>query len=284
VKIDRNHRPFQPALRVTSVSRSFGGIQALRHVSLEAADGEIIGIIGPNGSGKTTLFNLITAVYPMNTGTIHVDGVDISRLSREQIVARGVSRTFQTSRLFESLTVLEHILVGLPKPCRRATMPQFVAEMFTPASRYRFQAMQFLQIVGLEGDADLRASSLPFGKRRLLEIARCLATSPRILLLDEPAAGLNGQEADEVSRIITSKCKSVLKNMIVLVIEHKISFLSGICSRIIALDHGEVICTGAVESVLADPKVIESYLGAHPTDSPPMIPKHDAQLRGRSSA
>jgi len=245
-------------LVVSHVSKRFGGLQALHDVSLET-EGEILGLIGPNGAGKTTLFNIISGFHKPTEGEVRYGEHVIQRHSPHQIVDLGVARTLQIVKPFSDLNVLDNVLSGVGAPI----YPRVQAFW----RRYRQRgsvdaAQEILDLTGLTSFADARADSLPIGLQRRLEIARALATGPSLLLLDEPAAGLVSQEADELAdliRVIHGEGKSIVKSIVV--IEHNMTFAMGLCQRIIALDQGQVIAEGEPAAVRADEQVINVYLG-----------------------
>lgn len=228
-------------LEVRGVSRHFGGVKALHEVSLQVEEGSITGLIGPNGAGKTTLFNLLSGIDRPTSGSIFLAGRDLRRLKPHEVCGLGVARTFQNIRLFGRLSVLDNALVG----------------------RHRHggglsEARRRLDEVGLADREDEAAGSLPYGLQRRLEIARALATDPRLLLLDEPAAGLNPTETDDMSHLIRGVARA---GITVLLIEHDMRLVMGICQRIVVLDHGEKIFEGTPVEVRLSPRVRAAYLG-----------------------
>jgi len=243
-----------PLLDVRRVSKRFGGLQALRDVSLQT-EREILGLIGPNGAGKTTLFNVISGFLPPTGGEVYYNGRPIHNRRPHEIVALGIARTFQIVKPFGDLTVLENVLsgYGLPYyPRWRA----FLDRYRTPRSEA--MAWDILEMSGLTAWAEAKASSLPIGLQRRLEIARALATSPEMLLLDEPAAGLTAQEAEELAGLIRQLYDQGIG---LIVIEHNMAFAMNLCQRIIVLAQGEVIAEGTPAQVQADERVINAYLG-----------------------
>jgi len=248
-------------LQVQDVSRHFGGLSAVSHFSLELGRGELIGLIGPNGAGKTTCFNLITGVYAPSSGHIVACGKRIDGLPPAQINRSGIARTFQNIRLFQNLSVLDNVMVGFNRPSELGLfrsilrLPVYLRER----DRSEAQGMELLATLDLADQAQQLARNLPYGDQRRLEIARALATGPKVLLLDEPAAGMNPQEKAELMQLIRFIRDRF--NVGILLIEHDMKLVMSICERITVLDHGETIAVGSADQVRCDPKVVEAYLG-----------------------
>ena len=248
-------------LEVKNLGISFGGLRAVNGFDIKIEKGELYGLIGPNGAGKTTVFNLLTGVYKPDTGSIVLDGTEITGKSTIEISKAGIARTFQNIRLFKDMSVLDNVKTGLHNKHEYS----FLAGIFhTPAyqkveKQMNEQAMELLRVFGLEEEADTLASNLPYGKQRKLEIARALATNPKLLLLDEPAAGMNPNETKELMETIHFVRDEF--DMTVLLIEHDMKLVSGICEKLTVLNFGQVLAEGKTTEVLNDPQVIKAYLG-----------------------
>lgn len=244
-------------LSLDRVAKAFGGVRAVDDLSLHVAPQAIHGLIGPNGAGKTTVFNLITGVFPPSRGRVLLDGRDITHLAPHQIARHGVARTFQNIRLFKSMTVLEHVLLGQTLQERRGM------RLWWPSSRQiasvGAEAERILRLTGLWEARNLAAATLPYGDQRRAEIARALATGPKLLLLDEPAAGMNPTETAGLKSLVRSLRQ---EGLTVLLIEHDMPFVMELCDRITVLNFGEKIAEGTPEEVKRDPAVLDAYLGA----------------------
>ena len=248
-------------LEVKNLSISFGGLKAVDNFHVEIEKGQLYGLIGPNGAGKTTIFNLLTGVYKPNAGSIVLDDTNITGKSTIEINQAGIARTFQNIRLFKDMSVLDNVKAGLHNHHKYST----VEGIFRLPRYYKIEkemdeeAMNLLKVFDLDKECDFKASNLPYGKQRKLEIARALATEPKLLLLDEPAAGMNPNETAELMDTIRFVRDNF--NMTVLLIEHDMKLVSGICEKLTVLNFGQVLREGATSDVLHDPEVIKAYLG-----------------------
>lgn len=252
-------------LKVSGLTKNFGGLSAVSNVNMEIDQGELIGLIGPNGAGKTTLFNLLTGVYDPSEGTIelNVEGkmVSIGGKKPYAISRLGISRTFQNIRLFKELTVLDNVRIAMHKSVKTSVIASILRlpGFYKEEAEIEKRARDLLKTVDLLEHADDLAKNLPYGKQRRLEIARALATEPKILFLDEPAAGMNPQETSELTQLI-HHIKDLYKLTVVL-IEHDMSLVMSICERIYVLDYGRLIAKGNPAQIKSNKRVIEAYLG-----------------------
>ena len=250
-----------PVLECIDLGITFGGLKAVDNFNVTIGRTEITGLIGPNGAGKTTVFNLLTKVYQPTHGTILLNGKDIHDLNTAQVNRAGIARTFQNIRLFGELSVEENITVAMDTQMHY-TMPEGIFRLprFWKEERIVHErAMELLSVFDLQNERDYLACNLPYGKQRKLEIARALATSPKLLLLDEPAAGMNPNETAELMETIRFVRDKF--DMTILLIEHDMKLVSGICERLSVLNFGTLLCEGETSEVLADPQVITAYLG-----------------------
>jgi len=250
------------ALCVRGVSKSFGGLQALKDIDLDIASGSIHGLIGPNGAGKTTFFNIITGLYSADSGNFKLQGKSYSPAQAHEVARAGVARTFQNIRLFKEMTALENVMVGRHLKTHSGVWaailntPSFKQEEYST----KLQAHALLEYVGIESLAKLKAKTLSYGDQRRLEIARALATDPCLLALDEPAAGMNGAEKKEL-KVLIEKIRR--DNKTVLLIEHDVQLVMGLCDQLTVLDYGTKIAEGSAEQVQKNPLVIQAYLGTN---------------------
>lgn len=250
-------------LETKDLGISFGGLKAVQNVNLRVKKGALYGLIGPNGAGKTTVFNLLTGVYKPTEGAFYLDGENLTGLAQAAICKKGVARTFQNIRLFNNMSVIKNVLISL------ANHPEYKCNIFQSVfrtNRYyetekamRAEAKEILNVFGLSDERNVLSCSLPYGKQRKLEIARAIATRPKLLLLDEPAAGMNPQETEELMRtieLIRERFRATI-----LLIEHDMKLVSGICEEITVLEFGKTLAQGETKEVLSRPEVVKAYLG-----------------------
>ena len=248
-------------LEVKNIGISFGGLKAVDNFSLTIEKGQLYGLIGPNGAGKTTVFNLLTGVYKADHGSIFLDGKELTGKNTIEINQAGIARTFQNIRLFKELSVLDNVKVGLHNHHPYSTIEGIfrLPHYYKVEKEMNARAMELLKVFDLDKECNYKASNLPYGKQRKLEIARALATDPKLLLLDEPAAGMNPNETAELMETIRFVRDHF--GMTILLIEHDMKLVSGICERLTVLNFGQVLCTGPTQEVLSNPDVIKAYLG-----------------------
>ncbi|MDE7132355.1 MAG: ABC transporter ATP-binding protein [Lachnospiraceae bacterium] len=249
-------------LEVKNLGISFGGLRAVNEFNISVEKGQLYGLIGPNGAGKTTVFNLLTGVYQPDEGAILLDGVNLTGKKTIEICKAGVARTFQNIRLFGDMPVLDNVKVGLHNHYPYSTLEGILRlpRYHKVEKEMNEKAMELLKVFGLEDYADYQAENLPYGQQRKLEIARAMATDPKLLLLDEPAAGMNPNETKELMDTIRFVRDHF--DMTILLIEHDMKLVSGICERLTVLNFGEVLAQGDTQDVLNNPEVITAYLGS----------------------
>ncbi|CTM54990.1 putative branched-chain amino acid transport protein [Streptococcus pneumoniae] len=248
-------------LEVKQLTKHFGGLTAVGDVTLELNEGELVGLIGPNGAGKTTLFNLLTGVYEPSEGTVTLDGHLLNGKSPYKIASSGLGRTFQNIRLFKDLTVLDNVLIAFGNHHKQHVFTSFLRlpVFYKSEKELKAKALELLKIFDLDGDAETLAKNLSYGQQRRLEIVRALATEPKILFLDEPAAGMNPQETAELTELIR-RIKDEFKITIML-IEHDMNLVMEVTERIYVLEYGRLIAQGTPDEIKTNKRVIEAYLG-----------------------
>ena len=248
-------------LSVSNLTKAFGGLKAVSDVNVEINKGELVGLIGPNGAGKTTIFNLLTGVYDPTEGDVVFLGKNINKLKPYQVTQSGMARTFQNIRLFSDLTVLDNVKIAYHSHANHGVLSSILRLPSFAKGEVEItkKAIEFLKIFKLDNKKDEVAKNLPYGEQRRLEIARALATEPKLLLLDEPAAGMNPHETKELMEMIRWIRNNF--NLTILLIEHDMSLVMGVCERIYVLDYGQIIAHGNPDEIRNNPKVIEAYLG-----------------------
>lgn len=250
-------------LKTENLGISFGGLKAVQDVNIEIRKKQLYGLVGPNGAGKTTVFNMLTGVYKPTTGKFYLDGEDLTGKNQEVINHKGIARTFQNIRLFNNMTVIRNVLVGLHnQPEFKCSMIESMLRLprhFKCEKKMREKAKEILKVVDLEDERNILSCNLPYGKQRKLEIARALATNPKLLLLDEPAAGMNPHETEELMNIITRIRDEY--DITVLLIEHDMNFVSGLCDEVTVLNFGTVLAQGDTKTALNNPDVVKAYIG-----------------------
>jgi ABC-type branched-subunit amino acid transport system ATPase component len=242
-------------LRAEGLNKSFGGVRAVQNVSVQVPQGAIFALIGPNGAGKSTLLNLLSGIYQPDSGSLSFDELDLIGLPAHQRVRLGIARTFQKIRLFKQLTLLQNVLAGFHV---HQDVPLWKCFLPGGVGRFRDEALELLGFVGLANRVNDRAGALPYGQQRMLEIARALATRPKLFMLDEPAAGLNAAEVDFLLKRLENINK---RSVTVVVVEHNMDLVMNVAQRVFVMDHGVPLFEGTPREVQANPRVIEAYLG-----------------------
>ena len=251
----------KPLLVAKNISISFGALKAVDKFNLEIKSGELIGLIGPNGAGKTTVFNILTGVYNANSGEYTLDGENVIKTSTSILVKKGLARTFQNIRLFKYLSVLDNVVAAYNFRIKYGILSGMLRfpNFWREEKEAKEKAMALLKIFDLDKYANMHAGNLPYGEQRKLEIARAMATEPKILLLDEPAAGMNPKETEDLMNTI--KLIRDKFGIAVLLIEHDMKLVLGICERLVVLNYGQILASGDPQEVINNPKVVEAYLG-----------------------
>lgn len=249
-------------LTTKDVGIAFGGLQAVGHFDISLHENELVGLIGPNGAGKTTIFNLLTGVYQPTEGEIYFNGQRTNQKKPAEIVELGMARTFQNIRLFKDLSVIDNIKIAFQKKLNYSALAAVLRlpVYWRQEKQIEEEALKLLALFHMQGDADKLAKNLPYGKQRKLEICRALATSPKLLLLDEPAAGMNPQETKELMETIQLVRENF--HLTILLIEHDMNLVMGICERLIVIDYGQIIAKGTPEEIKVNKQVIKAYLGS----------------------
>ncbi|MGI6109420.1 MAG: ABC transporter ATP-binding protein [Eubacteriaceae bacterium] len=251
----------KPVLKAEGVTMRFGGLTAVDNFNLELHPGELVGLIGPNGAGKTTIFNALTGVYIPTEGTVTINDVVINNKKASEVVKIGAARTFQNIRLFKDLTTLENVMIAYDQFIDyNLAQGMFRTKKFwTEEAKARETGLELLKIFDMDKFADVKAKNMPYGQQRKLEIARALATNPQVLMLDEPAAGMNPNETEELMKTIEFIRDKF--DITILLIEHDMSLVMGICERIVVVDYGKTIAEGVPDEIRHNPEVIKAYLG-----------------------